>query len=40
MSNNPFYKSIEEIRNIYETKQASVSEISNTFIKRIKIAFL
>ena len=37
MSNNPFYKSIKEIRNIYETKQASVSEISNTFIKRIKI---
>ena len=36
MSNNPFYKSIKELRNIYEKKEASVSEISNSFIQRIK----
>ena len=36
MSNNPFYKSIKELRNIYEKKEASVSEISNAFIQRIK----
>ena len=36
MSNNPFYKSIKELRNIYEKKEASVSDISNAFIQRIK----
>ena len=36
MNNNPFYKSIKELRNIYEKKEASVSEISNSFIQRIK----
>ncbi|MEC7919393.1 MAG: amidase, partial [Chloroflexota bacterium] len=36
MNNNPFYKSIKELRNIYEKKEASVSEISNAFIQRIK----
>ncbi len=36
MSNNPFYKSIKELRKIYEKKEASVSEISNAFIQRIK----
>ena len=36
MSNNPFYKSIKELRNIYEKKEASVSEISKAFIQRIK----
>ena len=36
MSKNPFYKSIKELRNIYEKKEASVSEITNAFIQRIK----
>ncbi len=36
MSNEPFYKSIKEIRNVYQNKDASVTEISNSFLERIK----
>ncbi|MBL07229.1 MAG: hypothetical protein CL773_05200 [Chloroflexi bacterium] len=36
MSNEPFYKSIKEIRDVYQNKDASVTEISNSFLERIK----
>ena len=36
MSNEPFYKSIKEIRKVYQNKDASVTEISNSFLERIK----
>lgn len=36
MSNEIFYKSIKEIRQLYQKKEASVLEITNLFLERIK----
>ena len=31
----PFYKSIKDLRNIYQTKEASVREVTDAFLRRI-----
>ncbi len=36
MSNEIFYKSIKEIRQLYQKKEATVLEITNLFLGRIK----